>query len=209
MIDLYTWPTPNGRKVSIMLEELGANYTVIPVDIEKGEQHIPAFLEISPNNKIPVIVDHENGICLMESGAILIYLADKYKRFFADSFLERSRVTEWLIWQVGGMGPMLGQVHHFSYFNPSKSEYASERFRSEAVRLYQVLNSRLTGRDFICDNYSIADIACWPWVSRYEWQDIDLRDFPNVRTWYQRILAREAVQRGYNIPKDMGLIPPG
>jgi len=209
MIDLYTWATPNGRKVSILLEELGVDYTVFPVNIGAGEQHKPAFLEISPNNKIPAIVDHENGMRLMESGAILIYLSDKYKQFFANDVLERSRITEWVMWQMGGLGPMLGQVHHFTHFNPGKSTYAEERFQAEAARLYKVLDSRLSGRKFICDSYSIADIACWPWVSRYERQQIDLRNFPNVRGWYQRILEREAVQRGYHIPENMGPIPAG
>ena len=209
MIDLYTWATPNGRKVSILLEELGVDYTVFPVDIGAGEQHKPAFLEISANNKIPAIVDHENGIQLMESGAILIYLSDKYEKFFANDVLERSRITEWVMWQMGGLGPMLGQVHHFAHFNPGKSTYAEERFQAEAARLYKVLDSRLSGRKFICDSYSIADIACWPWVSRYKRQEIDLRNFPNVRGWYQRILEREAVQRGYHIPENMGPIPAG
>ena len=209
MIDLYTWATPNGRKVSILLEELGVDYTVFPVNIGAGEQHKPAFLEISANNKIPAIVDHDNGLQLMESGAILIYLSDKYKKFFANDVLERSRITEWVMWQMGGLGPMLGQVHHFTHFNPGKSTYAEERFQAEAARLYKVLDSRLSGRQFICDSYSIADIACWPWVSRYERQEIDLRNFPNVRGWYQRILEREAVQRGYHIPENMGPIPAG
>ena len=209
MIDLYTWATPNGRKVSILLEELGVDYTVFPVNIGAGEQHKPAFIEISVNNKIPAIVDHENGMRLMESGAILIYLSDKYEKFFANDVLERSRITEWVMWQIGGLGPMLGQVHHFTHFNPGKSTYAEERFQAEAARLYKVLDSRLSGRKFICDSYSIADIACWPWVSRYERQQIDLRNFPNVRGWYQRILEREAVQRGYHIPENMGPIPAG
>jgi GST-like protein len=209
MIDLYTWATPNGRKVSILLEELGVDYTVFPVNIGAGEQHKPAFLENSPNNKIPAIVDHENGMRLMESGAILIYLSDKYKQFFANDLLERSRITEWVMWQMGGLGPMLGQVHHFTHFNPGKSTYAEERFQAEAARLYKVLDSRLSGQKFICNTYSIADIACWPWVSRYDWQQTDLRNFPNVRGWYQRILERDAVQRGYHIPENMGSIPAG
>ena len=209
MIDLYTWAAPNGRKVSILLEELGVDYTVFPVNIGAGEQHKPAFIEISPNNKIPAIVDHENGMRLMESGAILIYLSNKHEKFFANDVLERSRIIEWVMWQMGGLGPMLGQVHHFTHFNPGKSTYAEERFQAEAARLYKVLDSRLSGRKFICDSYSIADIACWPWVSRYEWQKIDLRNFPNVRGWYQRILEREAVQRGYHIPENMGPIPAG
>ena len=209
MIDLYTWATPNGRKVSILLEELGVDYTVFPINIGAGKQHEPAFLEISANNKIPAIVDHENGLRLMESGAILIYLSNKYEKFFANDVPERSRIIEWVMWQMGGLGSMLGQVHHFTHFNPGKSTYAEERFQAEAARLYKVLDSRLSGRKFICDSYSIADIACWPWVSRYDWQQTDLRDFPNVRGWYQRILERDAVQRGYHIPENMGPIPAG
>ena len=209
MIDLYTWRTPNGRKISILLEELGVDYTVFPVDIDKGEQHNSLFLGFSPNNKIPAIVDHENGMCIMESGAILLYLCDKYHKFLADDIVERSRITEWLMWQMGGVGPILGQVHHFTHFNPGLSNYAERRFHAEAIRLYNVLNDRLNGRSFICDAYSVADIACWPWISRYEWQQIDLKEFPNVRSWYQRILDRKAVQRGYHVPEHMGSIPPG
>ena len=206
MIDLYTWPTPNGRKVSIALEEMGLAYRCHAVNLQEQEQFHPNFLAISPNNKIPAIVDQDTGQSLMESGAILMYLADKCGQFWGD---DRYTTLQWLMWQMGGLGPMLGQVHHFTHFNPGKSTYAEERFQAEAARLYKVLESRLSGRQFICDSYSIADIACWPWVSRYERQEIDLRNFPNVRGWYQRILQREAVQRGYHIPENMGPIPAG
>ena len=209
MIDLYTWTTPNGRKVSIMLEELGVEYTVHPINIGEGDQKTPEFLKIGPNNKIPVIVDRETGTSVMESGAIMIYLAEKYGKFLPSDPLKKSEVMEWLMWQMGGLGPMLGQAHQYLHFNPGKAEFAEERFKAEVARLYGVLDARLEGRDFICDEYSIVDMACWPWVSRYEWQGVDLTDYPNVREWYQRLLARDAVQKGYHVPKVMGEIPAG
>ncbi|MEH6727273.1 MAG: glutathione S-transferase N-terminal domain-containing protein [Hyphomicrobiales bacterium] len=209
MIDLYTWTTPNGRKVSILLEELGVKYNVHPININEGDQKTPEFLKIGPNNKIPVIVDTDNGVSIMETGAIMIYLAEKHGKFLPTDPLKKIEVIEWLMWQMGGLGPMLGQAHHFLRFNPGKAPYAEERFAAEVKRLYGVLDTRLEGRDFICDEYSIADMACWPWISRYEWQGIDLADYPNVRSWYQRLLAREAVQKGYQVPKNMGEIPAG
>lgn len=209
MIDLYTWTTPNGRKVSILLEELGVAYNVHAINIGQGDQKTPEFLKIGPNNKIPVIVDTDTGVSIMETGAIMIYLAEKHGKFLPTDPLKKIEVIEWLMWQMGGLGPMLGQAHHFLHFNPGKASYAEERFATEVKRLYGVLNTRLEGRDFICDEYSIADMACWPWISRYEWQGIDLADYPNVRAWYQRLLAREAVQKGYHVPKVMGEIPAG
>ena len=209
MIDLYTWTTPNGRKVSILLEELGIDYNVHSINIGKDEQHSPAFLKISPNNKIPAIVDHDTGVSLMESGAIMVYLAEKHGRFLPEGQAARAEVMQWLMWQMGGFGPMAGQAHHFLHFNPGKAAYAEERFGAEVKRLYSVLDKQLEGRDHICGEYSIADMACWPWVSRYEWQQIDLADYPNVRAWYQRLRAREAVQKGYHVPKVMGEIPEG
>ena len=209
MIDFYTWTTPNGRKVSILLEELGVDYEVHPINITQGDQNNPAFLKISPNNKIPAISDRDSGMSLMESGAILVYLAEKYGKFLPKDSIARAEVNEWLMWQMGGFGPILGQAHHFLHFNPGKSDYAEARFRSEVARLYGVLDRRLEGRDYICDDYSIADMACWPWVSRYEWQQVNLADYPNVRSWYQRLLARDAVQKGYHVPKHMGEIPQG
>ena len=204
MIDLYTWTTPNGRKVSILLEELGVPYTVHAIDINQDEQFAPDFLKIAPNNRIPAIVDQETGTQMMESGAIMMYLADKYKKFQCSGY-EYWRMVEWLMWQMGGLGPMLGQTHHFVKYNKGRSEYAEKRYASEAQRLYGVLNKRLQGRDFIAGKdrgmYSIADIACWPWVSRFEWQEVDLNVFPNVKSWYLQIAARPAVQAGYSVPK--------
>ncbi len=209
MIDFYTWTTPNGRKVSILLEELGLPYKSYSIDITKDEQFAPEFLKISPNNKIPAIVDHETGVSLMESGAIMIYLAETYGKFLPKEAGPRAEVIEWLMWQMGGFGPMLGQAHHFLKYNSGKAPYAEERYGQEAQRLYKVLNERLEGRDFIAGAYSIADMACWPWVSRYEWQKVDLAQFPNVRRWYQEILSRPAVQRGYHQPKKVNEIPLG
>ena len=209
MIDFYTWTTPNGRKVSILLEELGLDYTVHAIDIGAGDQNKPEFLKISANNKIPAIVDHDTGMSLMESGAILIYLAEKHNQFLPKNNIGRATVIEWLMWQMGGLGPMLGQAHHFLHFNSGRSEYAELRFQNEAARLYSVLEQRLVGRDYICDEYSIADIASWPWVSRYEWQRINLDKYPNVRSWYKRLLTRDAVQRGYHVPQKMNEIPNG
>ena len=207
MIDLYTWTTPNGRKASILLEELGVPYEAHPIDIMKNDQFAPEFLKIAPNNKIPAMVDRETGLTLMESGAILIYLADKHGRFLPKEGEPRYRVLEWLMWQMGGIGPFLGQAHHFLHFNKGKAPYAEERYRNEARRLYGVLDRRLAGRDFLADDYSIADVATWPWISRFEWQEIDLSDFPNVKRWYVEIAARPAVQKGYQVPKAVGEIP--
>ena len=206
MIDLYTWTTPNGRKVSILLEELGVDYQVHAVNIGQDEQFDPAFLKISPNNKIPAIVDREAGVELMESGAIMIYLAEKYGKFL-NVGEGRLRVLEWLMWQMGGIGPFLGQVHHFVKFNPGKAPYAEERFMKEAKRLYGVLDRRLEGRDFVAGEYSIADMAIWPWISRFEWQQMDLNQYPNVRDWYVRIAERPAVQKGYQVPKYVSDVP--
>jgi GST-like protein len=207
MIDLYTWTTPNGRKVSIGLEEFGLPYKSHAIDISKDEQFAPAFLKISPNNRIPAIVDNDNGISLFESGAILIYLADKTGKLLPKDGEARYRVIEWLMWQMGGVGPMLGQVHHFVKYNKGKAPYAEERYSKEALRLYGVLDRRLEGREFLAGDYSIADIATWPWISRFEWQEIDMNKFPNVKRWYTTIAARPAVQRGYKVPKDVGEIP--
>ena len=207
MIDLYTWTTPNGRKISICLEELGLAYTAHAIDIGKDEQFRPDFLKISPNNKIPAIVDRDNGLHLMESGAILIYLAEKTGRLMPKPPEPRYRVIEWLMWQMGGPGPFLGQVHHFVKYNKGKAPYAEERFLKEAHRLYGVLDRRLADREFVADDYSIADIAIWPWISRFEWQTIDLAQYPNVKRWYTTIAKRPAVQKGYKVPKDVGEVP--
>jgi len=207
MIDLYTWTTPNGRKVSILLEELGLPYTAHSIDISKGEQFQPDFLKISPNNRIPAIIDRDNGFHLMESGAILLYLAEKTGELLPTQMQARYRVIEWLMWQMGGPGPMLGQVHHFVKYNKGKAPYAEERYLAEAHRLYGVLDRRLSERDYVADAYSVADIAIWPWISRFEWQTIDLNQYPNVKRWYLAIAARPAVERGYHVPKKVNEIP--
>ena len=210
MIDLYTWTTPNGRKVSILLEELGVPYEAHAIDISKDEHFDPEFLKIAPNNRIPAIVDRDTGMSLMETGAIMLYLSDKHGRFGCEG-PEHWRMVEWLMWQMGGLGPMLGQVHHFVKYNKGKSEYGEERYWKEGRRLYRVLNERLEGREFIAGegrgDYTIADMACWPWISRFEWQEIDLGDFPNVRDWYVRIAERPAVQKGYSVPKFTTEVP--
>jgi GSH-dependent disulfide-bond oxidoreductase len=207
MIDFYTWSTPNGRKVSIMLEECGLAYAAHTVDINKDEQFKPDFLKISPNNRIPAIVDRDTGIALFESGAILMYLADKTGKFWATEPTARWHTVQWLMWQMGGAGPMLGQVHHFVKYNPGKAPYAEERFSKEARRLYGVLDRRLAEAPFVAGEYSIADMAIWPWISRFEWQGIDLNDFPQVKRWYVEIANRPAVQRGYHVPVKQPAIP--
>ena len=200
MINLYTWSTPNGRKVSIMLEEIGLPYRVHPIDIGKNDQFDEYFLEISPNNKIPAIVDEENGLSMMESGAILIYLADKTGMLMPEN--KRWQVLEWLMFQMGGFGPMLGQAHHFLHFKAGISEYAEKRYKIEAQRLYAVLDDHLEENEYVAGDYSIADIALWPWASRFDWQRVDMDDFPSVKRWYTEIAARPAVQKGYRVPVD-------
>jgi GST-like protein len=207
MIDLYTWTTPNGRKVSIALEELGLPYTVHSIDIGKNEQFAPDFLKISPNNRIPAIVDREQNYSLFESGAILMYLAEKTGKLMPKDLSSRYRVIEWLMWQMGGIGPMLGQAHHFLKFNEGKAPYAEERYGAEAKRLYKVLDTRLADNQYMAGDYSIADIATWPWLARFEWQRIDMNEYPNVKRWYLEIANRPAVIKGYAVPKDMGPIP--
>jgi GSH-dependent disulfide-bond oxidoreductase len=207
VIDLYTWTTPNGRKASILLEELGLPYTVHPIDITKDEQFHPDFLKISPNNRIPAIVDRDSGFHLMESGAIMLYLAEKTGKLLPKDLEARYRVIEWLMWQMGGIGPMLGQVHHFVKFNQGKAPYAEERYLKEAHRLYGVLDRRLADHEYVADAYSIADIGIWPWISRFEWQTIDLEAYPHVKRWYASIATRPAVQKGYHVPKRIQEIP--
>ena len=200
MIDLYTWSTPNGRKASIMLEEVGLPYKVHPINIMKDEQFAADFLKISPNNKIPAIVDNDENQTIFESGAVLVYLARKTGKLFPRSGPKKWQVLEWLMWQMGGLGPMLGQAHHFLQFNPGKSLYAEERYHNEAKRLYGVLDRRLGEADYVAGDYSIADISIWPWISRFPFQKIDLNDFANVRRWYVEIAARDAVRRGHDVP---------
>ncbi|MGE4635753.1 MAG: glutathione S-transferase N-terminal domain-containing protein [Arenicellales bacterium] len=207
MIELYTWSTPNGRKISIALEELGWDYTVVPIDITQGEQRNPAFIALSPNKKIPAIVDTENGQSLMESGAILLYLAKKSGQLIPAETSRYWETIEWLMWQMAGPGPMLGQIHHFTKFNPGKSAYAQDRYLTEGHRLYSVLDKKLQDREFVVGEYSIADIALWPWISRFEWQTIDITQYPNVTRWYLSIASRPAVQRGYHVPRRVNDIP--
>ena len=208
MIDLYTWTTPNGRKVSIMLEELGLPYKVIAVDIGKDEQFDPAFLKISPNNKIPAIFDHDTGIAMMESAAIMMYLAEKTGKLMPKETKARWKTIEWLMVQMGSVGPMLGQTHHFVKYNPGKAPYAEERYLKENKRIYGVLDRRLGEAKYLGgDEYTIADIATWPWISRFDWQTMNLNDFPNLKRWYLEIAARPAVQRGYDVPKKVQDIP--
>jgi GST-like protein len=204
VIDLYTWPTPNGRKVSIALEEFGLEYAAHAVNLQKDEQFAPEFLAISPNNKIPAIVDRSNGQAVMESGAILIYLAEKCDQFWGDN---RYQTLQWLMLQMGGIGPILGQVHYFKKYNAGKSVYAEERFYKEAQRLYSVLDQRLSEVEYLAGEYSIADMATWPWVSRFEWQQIALNEYPNVQRWYAHIADRAAVQKGYDVPMFVNAIP--
>jgi GST-like protein len=207
VIDLYTWSTPNGRKISIMLEEVGLPYNTIAVDIDRGEQHAPEFLKISPNNKIPAIVDHDTGLSLMESGAILMYLAEKTGRLMPSAEADRWLVIQWLMMQMGHVGPMLGQTHHFVFYNKGKAPYAEQRYLAENARIYRVLNMRLGQARFLGGEYSIADVATWPWISRYERQQMDMNDYPQLKRWYLEIAARPAVQRGYHVPRRLEDIP--
>ena len=208
MIDLYTWSTPNGRKISIMLEELGLEYKVNPINIIKDEQFSDSFLKISPNNKIPAIIDHDNNTTLMESGAILLYLANKYKKFLPHSIDDRNKCIEWLFFQAASQGPMLGQAHHFLKFNKGKSEYAENRYKKEAERLYEVMDKRLSVSDYLGGNeYSIADISSWPWVARFDWHQIEITKFQHVSRWYKQISQRSAVLKGYDIPEIGAKIP--
>ncbi|HLF38656.1 MAG TPA: glutathione S-transferase N-terminal domain-containing protein [Burkholderiales bacterium] len=205
MIDLYTWTTPNGRKVSIMLEELALPYRVHPVNIGQGEQFRPEYVKISPNTKIPAIVDPEGPdgepMTMMESGAILIYLAGKTGKLLPASVRDRYVALQWLMFQMGGVGPIFGQVHHFLRAAKEQVPYAIERYTRETRRLYSVLNERLKDREFLADGYSVADIATYPWVARYEWHKTDLNDFPHVKRWFDAISARPAVQRGMIVPQ--------
>ena len=204
MIDLYTWSTPNGRKVSIMLEELGLPYRVHAINIGQNDQFKPEFIAISPNSKIPAIVDTEGpdgqSISLMESGAILIYLGEKSGRLIPAKASSRYVALQWLMFQMGGVGPMFGQVHHFLRAAKEPVPYAIERYTKETQRLYGVLNARLKGREYLADEYSIADIATYPWVARFEWHKTRLEDFPEVKRWFDALSARPAVQKGMKVP---------
>ena len=208
MIDLYYWPTPNGWKISIALEEMELPYRTVLVNIGRGEQFEPDFLAISPNNRMPAIVDHEPSgggapISVFETGAILLYLAEKCGRFLPADPRQRIEVTEWLMWQMGGLGPMLGQNHHFRIYAPEPVPYAVDRYTKETSRLYGVLDRRLEGRDYICGDYSIADMACWPWIVPHERQGQKLADFPNLSRWYEKMKTRPGVQRGFDVGKEI------
>ncbi|MBD2340843.1 glutathione S-transferase N-terminal domain-containing protein [Calothrix sp. FACHB-156] len=202
MIDLYYWTTPNGHKITIFLEEVGLPYNIIPVNIGAGDQFKPEFLQISPNNRIPAIVDHEpvNGgapISVFESGAILLYLAEKTGKLIPQDVQQRVEVLQWLFWQMGGLGPMAGQNHHFSQYAPEKIDYAINRYVKETGRLYAVLDKRLADREFVAGDYSIADIAAYPWIVPYKSQNQKLEDFPNLQRWFEAIKARPATIRAY------------
>jgi GST-like protein len=205
MIDLYTWATPNGRKISVMLEEVGLPYEVHPVNLQKQEQFKPEYLAINPNNKIPSIIDRDGPggkpYTLFESGAILMYLAEKSGKLMPKEISARYEVIQWLMFQMGGVGPMFGQAHNFFRSDPQKDSYGVERFKKEVARLYDVMDRQLAKREFLASDYSIADIATYPWVSRYEMHQTKLEDFPNVKRWFDTISARPAVQRGMALPK--------
>ena len=210
MLELYFFPSPNGQKALICLEELHLPYTLTPVDLAKGEQFDAAFLKISPNNKIPALVDHDakgGPLSLFESGAILEYLADKTGRLLPTDTRARYRAKQWLYWQVGGFGPMAGQAHHFRAFAPEEVPYAIRRYTDEMNRLYGVLDQQLEDRDYIAGDYSITDIACWPWVVPHERQGQSLEDFPNVKRWFERVSARPAVQRAQEFGNERLLTP--
>lgn len=204
MIDLYTWTTPNGRKVSIMLEECGLAYNTHAINIGKDEQFTPQFIAINPNSKIPAIIDSDGPggkpLSIFESGAILIYLAEKTGKFLAPSGCARSEALQWLMFQMGGVGPIFGQVHHFLRAAKEPVPYAIERYGKEKDRLYAVLDKHLAGHSYLAGEYSIADMATYPWVARYEWHKTDLASVPNVKRWFDAISARPAVQRGMKVP---------
>ena len=211
MIDLYTWTTPNGRKIHIMLEEVGLEYSTHPIDIRKGDQFEREFLKISPNNRIPAIVDHDGPdgapYSLFESGAILMYLAEKTGKLMPKEMVKRYRVIEWLMFQMANVGPMLGQAHHFRAYAPDPIDYAIARYTNEAGRLYHVLDKRLGDHEFLADEYSIADIATYPWLQSYERQGQDINEFPNLKRWFDTIEARPAVRRGNKVMTDIPKSP--
>ncbi len=212
MIDLYYWTTPNGHKITLFLEEAGLPYRIIPVNISKGEQFAPDFLRISPNKRMPAIVDHAPvgagaPLSIFESGAILLYLAEKTGQFIAKEIYSRFDTLQWLFWQVAGLGPMAGQNHHFSNYAPEKIPYAIERYVKETARLYAVLNKRLEDRVFIAGEYSIADMACYPWIVLHERQQQNLEDFPHLKRWFLSVQSRPAVQRAYARASEINTTP--
>lgn len=204
MIDLYYWGTPNGHKITLFLEEAGIPYKMHPINIMKGEQFEASFLKISPNNKIPALVDNsplddQGPLSLFESGAILWYLGEKTKKFIPTDIRKKAELSQWLFWQVGGLGPMAGQNHHFTQYAPEKIPYAMERYIKETARLYGVLNKQLEGKDFVVGEYSIADMAIYPWIVPFEKQGQSLNDFPHVKAWFERVKNRPAVKKAYEI----------
>ena len=205
MIDLYSSATPNGRKISIMLEELGVRYNAIHIDLEKKEQFSVFFSKISPSNKIPVIVDNDKGNTVFESGAILLYLAEKYDKFLNKNYYWE--IVQWLFFQMSYVGPMLGQAHQYLFYNPGKSKFAEEKSKGYTKHVYQILDKRLSRREYIVDEYSIADISIWPWTARFERHQINLNEYPNVLRWYLEISNRTAVIKGYNVVGDYYEIP--
>ncbi len=211
MIDLYTWPTPNGHKVHIFLEETGLEYTVIPVNILTGDQFDPEFLKISPNNKMPAMVDRDGPdgkpYAMFESGAMLLYLAEKTGRFMPTGMADRYTVIQWLMFQMGGIGPMLGQAHHFRLYAPEKIEYAFNRYTNEASRLYRVVDTRLAEVEYLAGDYSIADMATYPWLRYHENQGQKLEDYPHLKRWYDALSERPAVQRGLAVLQEESRSP--
>ena len=212
MIELYYWPTPNGHKITIFLEETGLPYRIVPVDISSGAQFAPEFLKLSPNNRMPAIIDYapaDGGapLSLFESGAILLYLAEKAGQFIPRDVRGKAEASEWLFWQVGGLGPMAGQNHHFSLYAPEKIPYAIERYVKETNRLYGVADHRLADREFLAGDYSIADMATYPWIVPYERQGQNLAHFSNLKRWFEAIRARPAVERAYALGKDISVKP--
>ncbi len=212
MIDFYFWTTPNGYKVLMFLEETGIPYRIVPVNISMGEQFEPEFLRISPNNKMPAIIDHSPGetgasLSLFESGAILLYLAEKSGLFLPAGISEHAKVLQWLFWQMGGLGPMLGQNLHFAQYAPEKIPYAIDRYVNETSRLFKVMDKRLADREFIAGDFSIADMASYPWVFKYPYLQLGLEDFPNLKRWFETIEQRPAVARAYEIGASINTTP--
>lgn len=213
MIDFYYWTTPNGHKVTLFLEETGVDYNIKPINISKGEQFAPAFLKIAPNNRIPAILDHAptgggEPIGIFESGAILLYMADKTKKFIPQDLRGRNECLQWLFWQMGGLGPMAGQNHHFVQYAPEQLPYAIDRYVKETSRLYSVLNKHLSdGREYICGDYSIADMASYPWVVPHERQRQDMSQFPHLLSWFERVGNRPSTQKAYDIAKSINTAP--
>lgn len=212
MIALYYWTTPNGHKITLFLEEAGLPYEIFPINIGKGEQFQPEFLKISPNNRIPAIIDHApadggESVSVFESGAILLYLAEKTGQFIPNTLRGRVDALQWLFWQMGGLGPMAGQNHHFNTYATEKIPYAIDRYVRETARLYSVLNHHLAGREFIAGDYSIADMACYPWIVSHERQEQDLNDYPNLKRWFEMIQARPATQRAYEKASQINTLP--